>query len=247
MGHWYSKSGEPCHFMEKKDGGSRDTTLRDARKLNLFPSVTEILNIAAKPALTNWLVNQAYLSALTLPKNEGESLDDFKKRAERDAKKEAQDAAELGSQIHNDIERLFLGQKPLVHATAAQAVYDFVVDYTGIKDGWIAEKTFASPYGYGGMIDLHHPGGWVVDYKTKDFSEIGAQMAYDDHAMQLSAYAHGIEIPKARKMNIFVSRTTPGLIAHYEWNDDYFDRFECLLKYWQLCKGYQPVYIDNAA
>lgn len=247
MGHWYDESGNPCHFQTKKDGGSRATTLRDARKLNLYPSVTEILNIVAKPALTNWLVNQAYLAALTLPQREGESLDDFKKRAEIDAKKEALQAAELGSEIHNDIERLFKGQKPFVHGVSALAVYDFVVDYTGLHDGWIAEQTFASNLGYGGMVDLHHPDGWVIDYKTKDFAEPEKKMAYDENAMQLSAYAHGIGIPNAKKMNIFVSRTHPGVIAHHEWEEDYFPHFRCLLHYWQLSKNYEPDALQGAA
>lgn len=245
MGHWYDIKGSPCHFQPKKGGGTRDTTLRDARKLNLYPSVTEILNIAAKPALINWLIDQAYLSALTLPRREGESLDDFKKRAEMDAKKEAEQAANTGSAIHNDIERVFNGLEPVLYKDHAQAAYNFITSHTGLKTGWIAEFTFSSPYGFGGMVDLYHPSGWVVDHKTKDFSE-PKKMAYDDHAMQLSAYAYGLGIPSARKLNVFVSRTVPGLIDYHEWEGDYFDRFECLLRYWQLTKNYKPEWREAA-
>jgi len=247
MGHWYSEKGKACHFMEKLAGGQRATTLRDARKLNLFPSVTEILNMAAKPALTNWLVEQAYLAALTLPPVEGESLDEFKKRAKRDAKKQSEDAMNLGTAIHNDIERIFKGLTPLVHKEAAEATYAFVLEHTGIKEGWIAEATFASPYGYGGMVDLHHPSGWVIDYKTKDFSqEDTKRMAWDEHSMQLAAYAHGLEIPNAKRMNIFVSRNNPGVIAHHEWEEDSFAKFECLLNYWQLTKNFKPTLQEAA-
>jgi hypothetical protein len=210
--------------------------------LNLFPSVTEVLNVAAKPGLTNWLIQQAYLSALTLPHVEGETVDEFKRRAERDSKEQSEQAMKLGTEIHADIERRFLGQSPIAHKETAEAVYEFVVTHTGLSDGWIPESCFSSPFGYGGMVDLYHPDGWIIDYKTKDFGEdgINKSMAWDEHGMQLSAYAHGLGLPNARKMNIFASRNNPGLITHHEWNDDMFDRFKCLLEYWQLCRGYKP-------
>ena len=43
-GHWYSKEGKPVHTQIKKDGGERNTTLADAKKLGLYPSVTTIMN-----------------------------------------------------------------------------------------------------------------------------------------------------------------------------------------------------------
>lgn len=249
MAHYYAQDGKPMHFVPKAKGdGTRATTIRDAIKLNLFPSVTEILNIAAKPALTNWLVDQALMAALTLPRDDNETLTEFMKRAKADSKRQAQESAELGTQIHDDIERLWKGDSPLTHKDSAEAVKSLVTDLTGLSKGWIAEKTFASDKGYGGMIDLHHPEGFVIDYKTKDFDESGKdnRMAYDEHAMQLSAYAHGLGIPNAVKINIFVSRTVPGLITYHEWTEDYFDRFECLLRYWQLTKGYKPEFEQAA-
>jgi len=54
--HWYTKDGEPAYTIERADGkGFRNTTLRDAKKLGLLPSVTTILGVAAKPGLQNWL------------------------------------------------------------------------------------------------------------------------------------------------------------------------------------------------
>lgn len=238
MGHWYTKEGEACHFVVGKNGKTRDTTLRDARKLNLVPSVTEILNIAAKPALTKWLVDQAFLSALTLPKIEGESLDDFKSRAESDSKKEAIESANVGTEIHSAIESKFLGNNVDKYKDHAENVYNKIIEFTGVTTGWQAETTF-SANGYGGMIDLHTK-GIVIDYKTKSFNDVRKKMAYDEHCMQLSAYAHGIGMPNARKINVFISRENPDLIQIHEWEEDMYDRFECLLKYWQLTKKYNP-------
>jgi len=246
MGHWYDSEGNPRHFIVGKNGNERATTLRDARKENLFPSVTEILNMAAKPALTNWLVEQALLSALTLPKVEGESLDDYKKRAKQDSTEQTKQAMETGSAIHADIEAVWKDEPAGTWREIAELVKERTLEVTGFEDGWIAEKSF-SHNGYGGMCDLHHPGGWVIDYKTKDFGpeDMGKKMAWDEHAMQLAAYAHGLGMANARMANVFVSRNNPGLIVWHVWEEradegSHYEKFLCLLKYWQLTKNYQP-------
>lgn len=243
MGHWYTKDGKSMHFIVGKNGKERATTLRDARKLDLVPSVTEILNLLNKPALTNWLVNQAYMSALTLPKNEGETIDDFKKRAEIDAKKESIEARDLGSEIHQNIENAFLGKPYTKHEKTVNSVIDYITELTGTND-FTPEVTFSSPAGYGGMIDLVGD-NVVIDYKTKDFDDPEKVKGYDENCMQLSAYAHGILMPDARKINIFISRNVPGLVAHHEWDVDYFDRFECLLKYWHITKQLDLAYVRD--
>ena len=48
-GHWYTKDGAPAYTVEGKTG-VRNTTLRDARKLGLIPSVTTIISIMEKKA-----------------------------------------------------------------------------------------------------------------------------------------------------------------------------------------------------
>jgi len=71
--HWYQRDGRPLHTVLSAKGEPRPTTLRDARKLNLLPSVTNILGIIAKPELTAWLQEQAVMAALTLPRLPGET------------------------------------------------------------------------------------------------------------------------------------------------------------------------------
>ena len=64
--HWYFPDGTPLHQVPRADGkGSRPTSLRDARKLGLFPSVTNVLSILAKPGLEAWKQEQAILAART--------------------------------------------------------------------------------------------------------------------------------------------------------------------------------------
>ena len=64
--HWYDRQGNPMYTVIGKNGKERNTTLRDARTMNLVPSVTTILNVAAKPALNVWLQRQVLMAALTL-------------------------------------------------------------------------------------------------------------------------------------------------------------------------------------
>ena len=50
-GHWYTQEGEPMYTIVGANGKERNTTLRDAKKEGLVPSVTTIMSMMAKPAL----------------------------------------------------------------------------------------------------------------------------------------------------------------------------------------------------
>ena len=66
--HWYAKDGTPMYTVPAKSGEPRATTLRDAKKMGLLPSVTTIMKSAASPGLEAWKLNQMMLAALTLPR-----------------------------------------------------------------------------------------------------------------------------------------------------------------------------------
>jgi hypothetical protein len=233
----------------KTKGGLRHTRITDARKMNLFPSVTTILKLEHKEALVNWLVNQAYLQAMTTPAKPGESIDDYIKRCKQAERDDLDKMAKKGGDIHNAIEHLFKGHRVVgPHRDTALAVQNLVFELTGKTRGFIAEKRFSSPAGYGGMIDLHHldGDGFIIDYKSKDFTEETAdkRMHWNDQLMQLSAYARGIQRPMATLINIYVSRQVPGLVRHHVWSQEDSDRayaeFECLLELWKLRNNHRP-------
>lgn len=108
--HWYTRQGKPCYTVLGKNGKERDTTLADARKLGLVPSVTTIIREASAPALERWKREQMMLSALTLPRNEGEPEAEWLKRVLVDAEETARKAAERGTEIHDAIEKGFRGE-----------------------------------------------------------------------------------------------------------------------------------------
>jgi hypothetical protein len=236
--HWYDREGKPAYSVTAKNGLQRPTTLRDARKLNLVPSVTTILSCASKPALEAWKLNQMMYACLTLPRVEGETEESFITRIVKDSKEQARQAAERGTTIHGALESFYEG------------IYlaDFMDYQTGVDKAmqadfgtpeWSTEKSFCHELGFGGKVDLHSTSGQgvVVDFKTKEFKDPSTVEAYDEHLMQLSAYRVGLKIPLARCANVFVSVTEPGLVKVIEWSEEDLQRgwvmFQSLLNYWQ--------------
>ena len=109
-GHWYDSDGTAVHQVpnKSKPGTTRNTTVADARKLHLYPSATNILSVMEKPQLVAYKVNQAILSALTLPRLPDETLDAFAVRVAGDSEQHAISAAALGTLCHSKMEAALL-------------------------------------------------------------------------------------------------------------------------------------------
>lgn len=100
--HWYLKDGAPFYQIAKLDGsGMRPTTIRDAFKAGAYRSVTNVLAVLAKPGLDAWKQEQCVLSALTLPRLDGEDEHKFAERAMKDSEEQAKKAADAGTALHD--------------------------------------------------------------------------------------------------------------------------------------------------
>ena len=221
--HWYAKDGTPAYTVTAKNGEQRSTTLRDAKKMGLLPSVTTIMKAAASPGLEAWKLNQMMLAALTLPRAEGEGEESFIKRIQADSKDQARKAAERGTQVHTAIEQFFDGQINANDLPYLEPVYKAVNDTFG-NLVWAVEKSFAAKSGFAGKVDLHSRDGEgvVADFKTKEFTSdtLEKVAGFDENVMQLAAYRKGLKLPNARCANIFVSVTEPGLVVVKEWTQE---------------------------
>ena len=221
--HWYAKDGTPTYTVTAKNGEQRSTTLRDAKKMGLLPSVTTIMKAAASPGLEAWKINQMMLAALTLPRAEGEGEESFIKRIQADSKEHARKAAERGTQVHTAIEQFFDGQINANDLPYLEPVYKAVNDTFG-NLMWAVEKSFATESGFAGKVDIHSRDGdgVVADFKTKEFTSdtLEKVAGFDENVMQLAAYRHGLNLPNARCANIFVSVTEPGLVVVKEWTQE---------------------------
>lgn len=210
--------------------------------MNLVPSVTTILKVAAKPGLEAWKQEQMLLAALTLPRREGETEKDLVNRIVADSKETAKQAAERGTRIHEEVESHFAGNKSDRGWAVEGALFEHFKLHP--ENPWLVEHSFANALGYGGKVDLYcKPNefakyGLVADIKSKDFDDPEDVVAYDEHLLQLAAYRVGLDVPNARCANVFVSVRNPKLVKIVEWSEEDLKRgwqmFQCLLNYWKL-------------
>lgn len=247
-GHWYLPSGEPFFEVKAKNGQMRPVTLRDARKVGAVPSVTTVLKIVAKgELLERWIIDQAILAALTVPRVQNELEESFLERVRQDAVAQVEAAADEGTRVHAAIERYFRhGQVDPKYVDTVLAVKDEIERlFPGVND-WELEQTFAHEDGYGGTIDLHSKKACItLDFKGKDgdVSDGSKRLAYEQH-YQLAAYQRGKQIGRGLGVNLFFSRDVPGKVASHIWTEDDMDDgwevFRCALALWQAVKKYKP-------
>ena len=202
--HWYLPDRTPFHEVERADGkGLRPVTLRDARKMRAYPSVTNILGVLAKPGLDAWKQEQAILAALTLPREPEESLDAFARRVVTDMGEQVQHAADLGTQIHAACE-IYAQSKALPESADVRALFEPVREWFDAEVERIAsvEAIVAHhEFGYAGTVDLvaklKSTGGWaVVDFKSqrvkRDAKGAVKPAFYEPWPLQLEAYRQAI-------------------------------------------------------
>ena len=241
--HWYDRAGKPAYEVLAANGMPRPTTLRDARKFGYVPSVTTIIRSASAPALERWKIQQGIMAALTLIREPGESDDAFLARVMRDSQEQGKKAAERGTEIHAAIQGHYEGFLP------SDEMHPFV---KGVKDQvsavfgeqeWKAESSFYDPIGFGGKVDLHCP-AFVIDFKGKDFGPDDKLEVYDEHAMQLAAYRHGLGLESASAGIVYFSRNNPGLARVCQISQEALERglsmFMALFAYWCAKSKYAP-------
>ena len=201
-GHWYLSNGSPAYTtIAKSTGKERPTTLADARKLGLLPSVTTIINTIQKAGLDTWKQQQVLLAALTLPRLPDEPESEWLTRVMQDSKATGKEAAERGTAIHSVLEAFYEGIY-IPELPAYVRVVESVINEHFGPQLWVSEKSFAKG-GYGGKCDLIAK-NCVIDFKTteKDLDKLDY---YFDHQMQLAAYRQGFEMPTARCAIVYVN------------------------------------------
>lgn len=250
--HWYRADGTACHWVPKADGkGTRPTTLRDARKLNLIPSVTTILKILHKQALVDWLVNQAVMAVLTAPRELGEDLDTFVDRVlnrEQQQDQESQKARDLGTDIHAALEAALRGQ-PVDDERLRVYVDGPLAKLRELGKVLEVEKILVGD-GFAGKTDVILESGGLhtlVDFKSA--KKIPDKGSWPEHRLQLSAYASAYGKPNTATGNLYISTAEPGRWVYWDngnWQTDFEDGFLPLVKHWQWANNYVPSRSDGS-
>lgn len=248
--HWYRNDGAPVHEMPTQAGGTRPTTIRDARNLKLLPSVTNILGVIAKPQLDVWKLNQVALAAVQNPKQPGESDEYWMRRIVEASKQPVIDAADLGSRIHEALEL----------ATADQPFDETLRVYVEPVVAWLRTTGITlverevvlvnAREGYAGRCDAlfryGKAGTGVIDFKTRKTEPGKTVTPYDGQGAQLAAYAacyFGAEaLPKCLLANIYISTTEPGRmeVCKHEDAPGEYEYFLHCAAVWRKLKGYDP-------
>jgi hypothetical protein len=237
MGHYYDDKGE-CF----------DIRVDQARKLGLNPSVTTILSILAKEGLVKWRIQQAVLSALTMPRRPDESEDDYIKRIYIDADETGKNAAGLGTLFHEMAEHYFkTGESPIIPEGRQDLKTMFYKFREGMKalclEPVFVEKSFVNTqFGIACRADLIAKravdGGntvmTLIDLKTQGVKATKKAQFYDEHLYQLAGnyLCCRNEIAVDSFMNIVIS-TDPDTLGdiHYKtWpNEDVARAMEMFL------------------
>lgn len=247
--HFYYPDGRPCYEVPYADPkkGNRPTTLADARKIGLLPSVTTLLRVLHKQALVDWLIEQSCLAVLTSPRKDGEELDAFVERVlhtERVQEEESRIARDRGTEIHAALEAAFLDQgiSPEMLEWLGPAFEDL-----NKRGKVIGAEIIVVGDGYAGKTDLVQECNgsvWLWDFKTT--KKLPTRGAWPEHVLQLSGYAAAYELRDASRPihtgNVYISTVEAGkycICEHEPWEPTYNEGFVPLVKLWQYLNNYK--------
>ena len=249
MSHFYEKlpdgTVEARHFvpMSGQPDKLRPTRITDVRKWlaeerKIVPSVTTILNVLDKAALTNWKIDQHLAWAYTL-RHTDKDIDSWFREVKDSTELAMDKAPSAGSDFHDSMEKYLqdLLPKEHEHFNICTGAFMEIYKHTMIDPlEWRSEVKFVSG-GYGGQTDLVCD-SWVIDFKTKQTKDKfkPGKMVYDEHRMQLAAYHMGIGMQQ-RCANLFVC-LEDGQVDFYEHSEKELERgwlmFGHCLGLWKL-------------
>lgn len=219
MAHYYHRDGTLHEQVptKSKPGQFRDVTIKDARKLGLFPSATTVMQIVSKPGLDRWSVEQGIRAAIAEPYS-GEDEDEYILRAYLRSQEYRNYTADFGTAIHNAICNLLGGRRAekLDHILAP-AIADKFCSWLD-KQGYTVVATERTVVNEGlrlaGTIDLQlmKDGKKILaDLKTQDFSK--RPNVYKEHRWQLALYDAILEGWADERHIFYVSRSEIGLVS----------------------------------
>lgn len=222
--HWYDREAKPCF----------DSGLREARKVwgtdaEQYGSITSILREKAKPALMSWMKEQAILSALTLPRKDGESYQDFAKRVVKDSEEESSKAAQFGTLVHAMFEDILKGRNLDLVGDREQKIGEALrfwcakyVEKVILTETPLVDTTLK----YGGTMDAfvqdENHKYLLIDMKTQNTKK-GKVSKYPEWCYQLAAQDNLLRLTGAkvdRWINLVVSTSDAGMVEVVEWDAD---------------------------
>jgi hypothetical protein len=250
--HWYDRDGKAVFEVPKaKGGGTRPTTIADARKLGLYPSVTTVLGVLDKPQLMDWKLAQVSNWCHGNPPQDNEGVDSYARRATDGAFQQVSDAADLGTAIHAALESHFKGDPVPEGYDAYVYPVSCLIEKEGIKFREHELRLVNVRDGYAGTTDAVFTDSigfnGILDFKSRKTKPGQPCTPWETEPMQIAAYCvakFGRIHHNTTGANVYISTTEKGRveIVHYSATqlEEAWDAFQAALKLWQYLKGYRP-------
>lgn len=259
MSHWYDHSGKPVFTIIGANGKERPTTLRDARKLNLVPSVTTVIKaVLAAPQLENWIQGQLLDVAYAMPPINDELPDDWKRAVKDKAAEAGKARMEFGTLVHDALEKSLKGEELTVldvvtPSGETHSIHEFIGPVIELirDNGWRileCEKSLVGD-GYAGTSDIIYIGDeeyGIIDFKTtKDATNPFIPPTYPAQIALYHVAEHGGIDDKAAGYNVFIStESNIGAVKAVRYDAERLRKeYEFgmgLVKIWQHLNNYTP-------
>ena len=248
-GHWYDAEGRSAHVILGKNGKERNTTVADARKMGLLPSVTSVQGILHKEQLVSWRIEQAIMSALTLPKEENETLEDYARRVVKDSKESTTKAAEHVTRMHEQAENILMGRAVCKDEDLQPYIATFRKwsEENVEKTHWCERSLVGAGYAVrcDAYVRLKGIGDAIIDLKNRKVNKkYNTPPFYPHDGQQLWAYRNASENPKCACVSVVLASNDPEYIEHHQWDEDELYQagiaFCAMQKVWAWVKGYTP-------
>lgn len=246
-GHWYTEEGESAHVIIGKNGNERNTTITDARKLGLLPSVTSVIGIKSKPELETWKAEQIIRACIKFPIKEGQEEGEYAKEIMQEAKKVTTEAAAHGTLMHEQMEHILLGREHSKDDKLQPYIKTFKEwAEDNVEKVYWCEKALVGA-GYAGRCDaylrLSGAGDCIIDLKNRKVNP-KYDPFYDTDCAQLWAYRMASENPQCACVSVVLAANDPETIVIHKWDEEELYQagiaFQAMLKVWAWSKRYTP-------
>lgn len=191
--NYYNSDGTPAHEVESSDGKKRvKVTVTHARKLGLYPSVTNILSIIKKEALEDWKQEQLVKACLKLQRGETESEYDYVNRVVDLAFAKSEDAKDFGTEVHYFIQNVLQGKERALYEIPFVTQENIRKCFADVVSSECEKPLVSTLHGYAGRSDCRSVNKDGVscrwEFKTQNTKADKKITVYEDWLMQLAAY-----------------------------------------------------------
>ncbi len=226
--HFYKLDGTPCHTQpnKSKPGEFRPSTIADAKRLGLLPSVSTITKVLHAPGLETYKMKEVAKQCFANPAHPGEEEEQYVRAMVEKSSEDAAGAANTGVVIHSALEAHFRNEPcPVETIEIGHMVYHidtFIQPAIKLiqEHGWeivASEKVLVNAKeGYAGTTDLiiktRDGEVGIADFKSKR-SKPGKKIEPSEtHPCQIAAYSMAHWGCLGFGANVYISTTEPGRV-----------------------------------